>query len=116
MKFAALFFAALVAADSALAQPYPQKPIRIIVPFPAGGIADTFARSIGQKLTKTWSQPGVGENRAVAGGTIGAEAVEKAPPDGYTLVMGNIGTHELNVTLFRDLPFDPLRDFAPIAL
>jgi len=116
MKFAALFFAALVAADSALAQPYPQKPIRIIVPFAAGGIADTFARSIGQKLNEAWSQPVVVENRAGAGGNIGAEAVAKAPPDGYTLVMGNIGTHALNVTLFKDLPFDPIRDFAPVAL
>ena len=116
MKFAALFFAALVSAGSALAQPYPQKPIRIIVPFPAGGIADTFARSVGQKLNEAWSQPVVVENRAGAGGNIGAEAVAKAPPDGYTLVMGSIGTHALNVTLFRDLPFDPIRDFAPVAL
>jgi tripartite-type tricarboxylate transporter receptor subunit TctC len=116
MKFAALLFAALVAADSALAQPYPQKPIRIIVPFPAGGIADTFARSIGQKLNDAWSQPVVVENRAGAGGNIGAQAVAKAPPDGYTLVMGNIGTHALNVTLFKNLPFDPIRDFAPVAL
>jgi tripartite-type tricarboxylate transporter receptor subunit TctC len=116
MKFAALFFAALVAAGSALAQPYPQKPIRIIVPFAAGGIADTFARSIGQKLNEAWSQPVVVENRAGAGGNIGAEAVAKAPPDGYTLVMGNIGTHALNVSLFQQLPFDPVRDFAPIAL
>jgi len=116
MKFAALFFAALIAANSALAQPYPQKPIRIIVPFAAGGIADTFARSIGQKLTEAWSQPVVVENRTGAGGNIGAEAVAKAPPDGYTLVMGNIGTHALNVTLFKNLPFDPIRDFAPIAL
>jgi len=116
MKFAALFFAALVSAGSALAQPYPQKPIRIIVPFPAGGIADTFARSIGQKLNDAWSQPVVVENRAGAGGNIGAQAVAKAPPDGYTLVMGNIGTHALNVTLFKNLPFDPIRDFAPVAL
>src|SRR2546422_2204072 len=116
MKFAALFVAALVSAGSALAQPYPQKPIRIIVPFPAGGIADTFARSIGHKLNEAWSQPVVVENRTGAGGNIGAEAVAKAPPDGYTLVMGNIGTHALNVTLFTDLPFDPIRDFAPIAL
>src|SRR5258708_24791639 len=116
MKFAALLFAALVSAGSALAQPYLQKPIRIIVPFPAGGIADTFARSIGQKVNEAWSQPVVVDNRAGAGGNIGAEAVAKAPPDGYTLVMGSIGTHALNVTLFRDLPFDPIRDFAPVAL
>src|SRR2546422_11736840 len=116
MKFAALFCAALVAAGAALAQPYPQKPIRIVVPFAAGGIADTFARSIGQKLNEAWSQPVLVENRTGAGGNIGAEAVAKAPPDGYTLVMGNIGTHALNVTLFKDLPFDPIRDFAPVAL
>jgi len=116
MKFAALFCAALASAGSALAQPYPQKPIRIVVPFAAGGIADTFARSIGQKLNEAWSQPVVVENRTGAGGNIGAEAVAKAPPDGYTLVMGNIGTHALNVTLFKDLPFDPIRDFAPVAL
>jgi len=108
--------AALAFAGSVWAQSYPQRPIRIIVPFPAGGIADTFARSIGQKLNEAWSQPVVVENRTGAGGNIGAEAVAKAPPDGYTLVMGNIGTHALNVSLFQQLPFDPVRDFAPIAL
>jgi tripartite-type tricarboxylate transporter receptor subunit TctC len=115
-KSLALLIAALAYAGSAFAQSYPQKPIRIIVPFAAGGIADTFARSIGQKLSETWSQPVVVENRAGAGGNIGAEVVAKAPPDGYTLVMGNIGTHALNVSLFQQLPFDPVRDFVPVAL
>ncbi len=115
-KTLAGLFAALAFAGSVWAQSYPQRPIRIIVPFPAGGIADTFARSIGQKLSEAWSQPVVVENRTGAGGNIGAEAVAKAPPDGYTLVMGNIGTHALNVSLFQQLPFDPVRDFAPIAL
>src|ERR1700694_887889 len=115
-KTLALLLAALVSAGSAFAQSYPQKPIRIIVPFAAGGIADTFARSIGQKLNETWSQPVVVENRTGAGGNIGAEVVAKSPPDGYTLVMGNIGTHALNVSLFQQLPFDPVRDFVPVAL
>ena len=115
-KTVALLLAALACAGAAFAQPYPQKPIRIIVPFAAGGIADTFSRSIGQKLHETWSQPVVVENRAGAGGNIGAEAVAKSPPDGSTRVMGNIGTHALNVSLFQQLPFDPVRDFVPVAL
>ena len=106
-------FAALPAAE---AQTYPGKPIRIIVPFPAGGIADVMSRVFGQKFTEAWSQPVVVENRPGAGGNIGAEAVAKSPPDGYTLVMGSIGTHSVNVSLFSKLPFDPVRDFAPVAL
>ena len=106
-------FAALPAAD---AQPYPNKPIRFIVPFPAGGIADVMARVIGQKLTDAWNQPVVVENRAGAGGNIGAEIVAKSPPDGHTLIMGSIGTHAVNVSLFSKMPYDPVRDFAPVAL
>jgi len=100
----------------AAAQPYPAKPIRIIVPFPAGGIADIYARLIGAHLTQVWGQPVVVENRTGAGGNIGAEAVAKSPPDGYTLGIGSIGTHAVNVSLFARLPYDPVRDFAPIAL
>jgi tripartite-type tricarboxylate transporter receptor subunit TctC len=99
-----------------VAQTYPAKPIRIVVPFPAGGIADLFSRHIGQKLTDTWGQPVIVDNRPGAGGNIGAEIVAKSPPDGYTLVMGSIGTHSVNVSLFSKLPYDPLRDFAPVAL
>jgi len=102
---------------SALAQAssYPNKPIRIVVPFPVGGIADTFSRTIGIKLSETWGQPVVVENKTGAGGNIGAEVVAKSPADGYTLVMGNIGSHAVNVSLFKSIPFDPIKDFAPIA-
>ena len=81
-----------------MAQIYPAKPIRIVVPFPAGGIADLFGRVIGQKFNESWGQPAVVENRPGAGGNIGAEIVAKSPPDGYTLVMGSIGTHSVSRT------------------
>lgn len=112
----ALAAALLLAPALAVAQPYPAKPIRIVVPFPPGGIADLFARIIGQKFSETWGQPGVVENRPGAGGNIGAELVAKSAPDGYTLVTGSIGTHAVNVSLFRKLPYDPIRDFAPVSL
>jgi tripartite-type tricarboxylate transporter receptor subunit TctC len=99
---------------SAQAPPYPDRPIRIVVPFPVGGIADTFGREIGRKLTNAWGQPVVIDNRAGAGGNIGADIVAKSPPDGYTLVIGNIGTHAVNLNLFPTMPFDPIRDFTPI--
>jgi tripartite-type tricarboxylate transporter receptor subunit TctC len=99
----------------AAAQPYPSKPIRIIVPFPAGGIADVYGRLIAADLTAAWGQPIVVENRTGAGGNIGADLVAKSPPDGYTLVMGSIGTHAVNVTLFAKLPYDPVRDFAAVS-
>jgi tripartite-type tricarboxylate transporter receptor subunit TctC len=115
MSHAALLLLLLTASTCA-AQAYPAKPIRLIVPFPAGGIADVFARVIGGKYGEAWGQQVVVENRAGAGGNIGAEAVAKSPPDGYTLVMGSIGTHAVNVSLFSKLPYDPVRDFAPVAL
>ncbi|MDQ3189140.1 MAG: tripartite tricarboxylate transporter substrate binding protein [Pseudomonadota bacterium] len=98
----------------AQAASYPNKPIRIIVPFAVGGIADTFGRTIGIKLTEAWGQPVVIDNRTGAGGNIGADLVAKAPPDGYTLVMGNNGTHAVNVSLFKTIPFDPIKDFVPV--
>ncbi|MEQ1776648.1 MAG: tripartite tricarboxylate transporter substrate binding protein [Burkholderiales bacterium] len=101
---------------TAHAQSYPTKPIRIIIPFPIGGIADVFARVIGGKLNEAWGQPVVVENRAGAGGNIAAEFVAKSPPDGYTLVVGSIGTHAVNVSLFKKIAFDPVRDFAPISM
>jgi tripartite-type tricarboxylate transporter receptor subunit TctC len=111
-----LLAAALLLPQESPAQAYPSKPIRIIVPFPAGGIADVFARIIGARFSAAWGQPVVVENRAGAGGNIGADAVAKAPADGYTLVMGNVGTHAVNASLFRNLPYDPVRDFTPVAL
>jgi tripartite-type tricarboxylate transporter receptor subunit TctC len=98
------------------AQPYPAKPIKVIVPFPAGGIADLYARIIGARVTESWKQPVLVENRTGAGGNIGADAVAKSPPDGYTLVMSALGPHAVNVSLFSKMPYDPVRDFSPIAL
>jgi tripartite-type tricarboxylate transporter receptor subunit TctC len=100
----------------AAAQTYPAKPVRIICAFPVGGIADVYARIIGQRVAESWGQPVLVENRTGAGGTIAAETVAKAPPDGYTLVMGAVGTHAVNVSLFSKLPYDPVKDFAAIAL
>jgi tripartite-type tricarboxylate transporter receptor subunit TctC len=101
---------------STIAQNYPSKPIKIVVPFPVGGIADLYSRLIGNRWTEVWGQPVVVENRTGAGGNIAADMVAKSAPDGYTLVMGSLGTHAVNVSLFSKLPFDPLRDFAPVAL
>ena len=106
----------LLACTLAHAQSYPAKPIRIVVPFPAGGIADLYGRLIGTRVSEHWGQPVLVENRTGAGGNIGADAVAKSPPDGYTLVMGTFGTHAVNVSLFASMPYDPVRDFAPIAL
>jgi len=112
-----LFVAALLcAAPAVLAQNYPQRPIRYIVPFPAGGIADVFARIIGTRIAETWGQPVVVENRAGAGGNIGADLVAKSAPDGYTILMGSIGTQALNASLYRNMPYDSARDFTPVAL
>ena len=100
---------------SAWAQPYPSKPVRIIVNFPAGGVADVYARIFGAKVQEAWGQPVVVENRTGAGGNIGAEAVAKSAPDGYTLNMTAIGPHAINVSLFSKMPFDPVKDFTPVA-
>jgi tripartite-type tricarboxylate transporter receptor subunit TctC len=109
--------AVLAAAPAAFAQQnYPQKPIRYIVPFPAGGIADVFARIIGGRIAESWGQPVVVENRAGAGGNIGADFVAKAPPDGYTILMGSIGTQAVNASLYRNMPYDSAKDFTAIAL
>src|SRR6185436_14470163 len=99
-RFFIALCAALLACQAAFAQSYPQKPSRYIVPFPAGGIADVFARIIGGRIAEAWGQPVVVENRAGAGGNIGAEIVAKAPPDGYTILMGSIGTQALNASLY----------------
>ena len=114
MKRWVLLFLLLVSLQ-ALAQTYPARPIRIVVPFPAGGIADIYARIIGAKVSE-WGQAVVIENRTGAGGNIAAEFVAKSAPDGYTFVMGSFGTHAVNLSLFSKLPYDPVRDFAPIVL
>ena len=114
--FLVRFLVAFLFSSTLLAQTYPAKPVKIIVPFPVGGIADIYSRLIGNRWSETWGQPVVVENRTGAGGNIAAEMVAKAAPDGYTLVMGSLGTHAVNVSLFSKLPYDPVRDFAPVAL
>jgi tripartite-type tricarboxylate transporter receptor subunit TctC len=110
------FAAALAAWPSyLLAEDFPTKLVRIIVPQTAGGATDTFARSIGQKLSERWKQPVVIENRAGAGGVIGTEAVAKAAPDGYTLLVTYEGSQAINPSLYENLPFDSVKDFVPIA-
>ena len=99
----------------AWAQPYPTKPIRVIVPFPAGGTADIMARVVGQKLTESWRQQVVIDNRSGAGGNIAAELAAKSAPDGYTLFLCVVGTHAIHQTLYSKLPFDPIKDFSAIA-
>jgi tripartite-type tricarboxylate transporter receptor subunit TctC len=107
--------AALSWATVAAAQTYPTKPVRIIVPFPAGQATDILARVIGEQLAKTLGQPVVVENKPGAGGTIGASVAAKAEPDGHTLLMATISTHGIGPGLYAKLPYDPIRDFAPIS-
>jgi len=106
--------AGLLGGTSALAQAYPTKPVTIIVPFAAGGTTDILARIIGQALTAELGQPVVVDNRAGAGGNIGGQAAAKAAPDGHTLFMGTVGTHAINASLYKKMPFDPVKDFAPL--
>jgi len=108
--------AALCCIGSATAQTgYPTKPIRMVVPFTPGGSTDILARSIGMELSKAWGQPVIIDNVPGAGGSIGADKVAKAPADGYTLLMGHIGTLAVNPSLYPKLPYDPVKDFAPVA-
>ena len=110
-----IVFIAFIANVSAQSQPYPNKPIKIISPFATGGIADTFSRVVGQGLSESLGQPVVVENKTGGGGNIGADFVAKAPAEGYTLVMGNIGSHAVNPYLIKNMPYDPLKDFEPVA-
>lgn len=106
--------AALASPAALAADPYPSKPIRLVVPFAAGGTTDILARAVAAELAR---QPGwnmVVDNKPGAGGNIGADIVAKAAPDGYTLLMGTVGTHGINQSLYGKLPFDPIKDFAPI--
>lgn len=105
----------VAAAGLAHAQTYPTKPIRLVVPFTPGGSTDILARAVAQELTKAWGQPVVVDNVPGAGGAIGAEKVAKAAPDGYTLLMGHIGTLAVNPSLYPNLPYDPIKSFTPVA-
>ena len=111
---ASMIAAALSMATTAHAQNYPVKPIRYIVAFPAGGTTDILGRLIGQKLSESWGQPVIMDNRAGAAGSVGSEAAAKSPPDGYTLLGGTISSHSINSSLYSKLAYHPLRDFAPI--
>jgi len=116
MKTLLLFLASLFASAAFAQDAYPNRPVRIIVPFPAGGVADALPRIVGEKLTAKWGQPVVIENKVGAAGNIGMGEGARAAPDGYTLVLAPTGNLTVNPTLFPNLPFDTRRDFTPITL
>ena len=117
MKFKTMASATLLALTAALSQgqTFPTKPVRIVVPQTPGGASDTLARIVGQKLSEKWGQAVVVDNRAGAGGNIGMDMVAKAPADGYTLLMSYVGSHAINVSIYKKLPFDPEADFSAVA-
>jgi tripartite-type tricarboxylate transporter receptor subunit TctC len=96
------------------AQQYPSKPIRFVVPYPPGGPLDTIARLLGAKVGESLGQPVVVDNKPGAGGNIGADIVAKSPADGHTILMGAVATHAINPTLYKSIPYDPIKDFAPV--
>jgi len=99
-----------------LGQAYPAKAIRVVVPFPPGGTSDIIGRTLGQKLSEAWGQPVIMDNRAGVAGSIGAANAAKSPPDGYTLLVGNVGPVAINNSIYKSTGYDPLKDFAPITL
>ncbi|MBA4254638.1 MAG: LacI family transcriptional regulator [Polaromonas sp.] len=105
-----------LAACSALAQTYPTRTVTVVVPFSPGGGSDTGARMLAQKLSEKWGQSVIVENKAGAAGMVGADHVSKAKPDGYTLLVGNIGTQAINGSLYKKMAYDPVNGFAPISL
>jgi len=112
----AVLLASIAVPGRVLAQAWPGRPVRLIVPFPPGGSTDILGRSIAQKLQEALGQPFVVENKGGAGGSIGATEAARAAPDGYTLLMGHIGTLAVNPSLYPDLGYDPMRSFAPVTL
>jgi tripartite-type tricarboxylate transporter receptor subunit TctC len=113
---ALLAAAAAALAPSAAAQGFPTKQIRMVVTFPTGGAPDILARTISEKLDPAWGQTMIVDNKPGAGGNIGAEFVARAPADGHTLVMGTVGTHSINGSLYAKIPYDMVKDFAPVTL
>lgn len=107
---------ALRAPDAQAQTPFPARSARLVVPFPPGGSLDNVGRLLAQKLSEAWGQQVVVENRPGAGGNVGADAVAKSPPDGYTVVMGALSTHAVNPSLYPSMPYDAVRDFAPLSL
>jgi tripartite-type tricarboxylate transporter receptor subunit TctC len=115
-KYALLLGAAFICGALPVhAQNYPSKPIRLVVPFTPGGSSDILGRAIGQKLSESLGQPVVIDNVPGAGGSVGADRVAKAAPDGYTLLMGHIGTLAVNPSIYPKLPYDPVKSFTPVA-
>ncbi|HAL37824.1 MAG TPA: hypothetical protein DCP03_06770 [Polaromonas sp.] len=114
--FTMLALAALMAAPGAMSQSYPDKPIHLVVGFPPGGINDIVARIVAQKLGDRVGKPVIVENRAGAGGTLGADYVAKAKPDGYTLLLGSVSNIAMAPSQYKSLPYDPPKDFEPVAL
>jgi tripartite-type tricarboxylate transporter receptor subunit TctC len=116
LKCASIALLAALAASAAVGQTYPDRPVRIVVPFPSGGFSDILARQLGKSLTDRLGQQFIVDNRTGAGGNIGAEAAARSAPDGYTLFLSTIATHGINPSLYAKLPFDPIKDFAPVIL
>jgi len=112
----ALSAAALVGGSAWAQSAWPNKPVKIVVPFAPGGTTDILARAMAPELSKAFGQTFIVENKAGAGGNVGADLVAKSPADGYTLLMGTVGTHGINKALYDKLPYDPVKDFAPITL
>lgn len=115
LKFLALIWGLCVVPSAVLAQDFLSKPVRIVVPQTPGGASDALARIVGQKLSEKWGQSVVIENRAGAGGNVGMEHVAQAAADGHTLLMSYAGSHAINAALYKKLPFDPEKDFEPVA-
>ena len=111
---AAILACAFVSA--AYAQPYPSKPIRLVVPYAAGGTSDILARQIGPKLTEAWGQPVVVENKPGANGNVGADFVAKSDKDAYTLLLTDLGGLVISASVYPKLPFDPSKDFSPVVM
>src|SRR5438045_6459394 len=111
-----LFLLAAWFAAAAYAQPYPAKPIRLIVPYAAGGTSDILARQIGPKLTDAWNQPVIVENKTGANGNVGADFVAKSSPDGYTLLLTDVGGLVISASVYPQLPFNPSKDFSPVIM
>ena len=116
MQVACLFSAALIVGVSNAQMAYPTRTIRIVVPFAAGGTSDILARAIGPKLTEAWGQAVVIENRTGANGNVGADFVAKSPPDGYTMLLSDVGALAINPSVYPNMPFDPVKDFAPVIM
>jgi tripartite-type tricarboxylate transporter receptor subunit TctC len=116
LKVLVCVLAVVAGMPAALAQAWPAKPVRIVVPFPPGGGTDIGTRIVAQKMQEAWGQAVVIENKPGAAGIVGTEFTARSAPDGYTFMMGNIGTHAINVSLYKQLSYDPVKDFAPVSM